>query len=71
MCLNRTPSSEAFTCLLNNNDQLIQISAIHAPISPNIPPDAPTVMYSGKKIALNMVPPTAGMMNRIAAAAVP
>ena len=32
---------------------------------------APTVMYSGKKIALKMVPPIAGITNRMAAATMP
>ena len=33
------------------------ISAIQPPIKPKIPPLAPTVMYSGKKMALRIVPP--------------
>jgi hypothetical protein len=42
-----------------------------APISPNIPPEAPTVMYSGRKIALRSVPPIADIIKMIAVARVP
>ena len=49
----------------------MQMSAIQAPIRPKIPPLAPTLIYSGRKIADKIVPPTAGMMNSIAAAANP
>ena len=51
--------------------QFIKISERQAPIKPKIPPDAPTVMYSGRKIALSIVPPMAGTMKRIAAAMLP
>jgi hypothetical protein len=40
------------------------MSARHAPIKPNMPPDAPTEMDLGKKIADNMVPPMAGITNK-------
>ena len=49
----------------------MQMSAIQAPMRPKIPPLAPTLIYSGRKIADKIVPPTAGMMNSIAAAANP
>ena len=42
---------------------LTMISAIQPPIKPKIPPLAPTVMYSGKKMALRIVPP--GNIRRI------
>ena len=49
----------------------MQISAMQAPMSPKIPPEAPTLMYSGRKIADIIVPPTAGMINMMAAAVAP
>ena len=49
----------------------MHMSAIQAPMRPKIPPLAPTLIYSGRKIADKIVPPTAGMMNSIAAAANP
>lgn len=49
----------SLTKSLKNKFQFIVISDRQAPIKPKIPPLAPTVMYSGKKIALKMIPPTA------------
>jgi len=49
----------------------MQMSAIQAPMRPKIPPLAPTLIYSGRNIADKIVPPTAGMINSIAAAANP
>eukprot|EP00590_Aulacoseira_subarctica_P000845 CAMPEP_0172422830 /NCGR_PEP_ID=MMETSP1064-20121228/8953_1 /TAXON_ID=202472 /ORGANISM="Aulacoseira subarctica , Strain CCAP 1002/5" /LENGTH=65 /DNA_ID=CAMNT_0013163883 /DNA_START=549 /DNA_END=746 /DNA_ORIENTATION=+ len=40
------------------------MSARHAPISPNIPPEAPTLIDFGKKTADSMVPPIAGTTKR-------
>mmetsp|Transcript_21809 Transcript_21809/g.52738 ORF Transcript_21809/g.52738 Transcript_21809/m.52738 type:complete len:204 (-) Transcript_21809:1207-1818(-) len=48
---------------LKSKFQFMMISDIQAPIKPKIPPDAPTVMYSGKKMALKIVPPIAGTTN--------
>mmetsp|Transcript_15214 Transcript_15214/g.20137 ORF Transcript_15214/g.20137 Transcript_15214/m.20137 type:complete len:227 (+) Transcript_15214:273-953(+) len=71
ICLHVVPESSELTCLLKSSLQLMTMSAKHAPMRPNIPPDAPTLMYSGRKIALKIVPPAAGMIKMIAAATKP
>lgn len=71
MCRNLIPWLLSFNSVLNSRFQFDKISAIHAPISPKIPPEAPTLMYSGNDIADIIVPPMAGMTNKPAVARKP
>jgi hypothetical protein len=47
------------------------ISATQPPIRPNIPPDAPTEINCGRKIALIIVLPIEGTIKRITAIKIP
>ena len=71
-CLRRVPPpSFWFSTLEKSRFQLMAMSATQAPMRPKIPPEAPTLMYSGRKMAERMFPPTALMKKTRKAATQP